>query len=66
MIQGIGDGRYPVGYREVAGVRMPYRVTVTWLNGKSTTQLSDIQPNIPIEAAKFVKPRKTGSRVSSE
>ena len=27
-------------YREVAGVRMPYRVTVTWLDGKSTTEFS--------------------------
>jgi photosynthetic reaction center cytochrome c subunit len=89
MIQGTGDGRYPVNlyfdsksallarvvryaespvglnptqidyadYREVAGVRMPYRVTVTWLDGKSTTQFSEIQANVPIEAARFAKPR---------
>jgi hypothetical protein len=88
MIQGTGDGRYPVNlyfdsksgllarmvrysespvglnptqidyadYREVAGVRMPYRVIVTWLDGKSTTQLSEIQPNVPIEAARFARP----------
>ena len=90
MIQGTGDGRYPVNlyfdsksgllarlvrytespvglnptqidyadYREVAGVRMPYRMTVTWLDGKSTTQFSEIQPNVPIEATRFVKPAK--------
>jgi len=43
-------------YREVAGVRMPYRVTVTWLDGRATTQFSEIQPNVPIEAARFARP----------
>jgi photosynthetic reaction center cytochrome c subunit len=88
MIQGTGDGRYPVNlyfdgksgllarvvrytespvglnptqidyadYREVAGVRMPYRLTVTWLDGKSTTEFSEIQPNVPIDAARFARP----------
>jgi len=88
MIQGTGDGRYPVNlyfdsksgllarvvrytespvglnptqidyadYREVAGVRMPYRVTVTWLDGKSTTEFSEIRPNVPLDAARFARP----------
>ena len=88
MIQGTGDGRYPVNlyfdsksgllarvvrydespvglsptqidfadYREVAGVRMPYRVMVTWLDGKSTTEFSEIRSNVAIEAARFAKP----------
>jgi hypothetical protein len=43
-------------YRDVAGVRMPYRVTVTWLDGKSSTELSEIQPNVPIDAARFTRP----------
>lgn len=43
-------------YREVAGVQMPFRVTVTWLDGKSTTELSEIQPNVPIEGARFQRP----------
>jgi photosynthetic reaction center cytochrome c subunit len=40
-------------YREVAGVRMPFRVTVTWLDGKSITELSEVRPNVPIDPAKF-------------
>lgn len=88
MIQGTGDGRYPVNlyfdtksgllirvvryaespvglnptqidyadYRDVAGVRMPHRVTVTWLDGKSIMELSEIQPNVPIDASKFAIP----------
>ena len=43
-------------YREVAGVRMPYRVMVTWLDGKSTTEFSEIRSNVAIEAARFAKP----------
>jgi hypothetical protein len=89
MIQGSGDGRYPVnlyfdsktgllarmvrysespvglnptqidyaGYREVAGVLLPYRVTVTWLDGRSTTEFSEIRANTPIDPEKFAKPR---------
>jgi photosynthetic reaction center cytochrome c subunit len=43
-------------YREVAGVRMPFRVTVTWLDGKSIMELSAVQPNVPIDVAKFARP----------
>ncbi len=43
-------------YRDVVGVQMPYRVTVTWLDGKSITVLSEIQPNAPIDAARFTRP----------
>ncbi len=43
-------------YREVAGIRMPFRWTVSWLNGRSIFELSDVQPNVPIDAAKFARP----------
>jgi hypothetical protein len=43
-------------YREVAGVKMPFRWTVTWLDGRSTTELTDVRPNITIDTAKFAKP----------
>jgi photosynthetic reaction center cytochrome c subunit len=43
-------------YRDVAGVKIPFRWTVSWLDGRSTIQLSDVQPNVPIDAAKFAKP----------
>jgi photosynthetic reaction center cytochrome c subunit len=44
-------------YRDVAGVKMPFHFTVTWLDGRETFELSEIQPNVPIDAAKFAKPR---------
>ena len=43
-------------YREVAGIKMPFHWTVTWTSGQSTTELSDIQANVPVDAAKFGKP----------
>ena len=45
-------------YREVAGagVKMPFKWIVTWTNGQATTELSEVQPNVPIDAAKFARP----------
>src|SRR5712691_2024422 len=43
-------------YREVAGVKMPFMWTVSWLDGRSTTELSEVQPNAPVDAAKFARP----------
>jgi hypothetical protein len=43
-------------YREVAGVKMPFRWTVTWLDGRATFELSDVQANRPVSAAQFAKP----------
>jgi outer membrane lipoprotein-sorting protein len=43
-------------YREVAGVKTPFKWTVTWLDGTSAFTLSDVQANAAIAAAKFAKP----------
>jgi photosynthetic reaction center cytochrome c subunit len=43
-------------YRTVAGVKMPFRRVVTWTDGRSTIELSDVQPNARVEAAKFATP----------
>jgi outer membrane lipoprotein-sorting protein len=43
-------------YRDVAGFKMPFRWIVTWTDGQSTIELSEIQPNMPIDPAKFAKP----------
>jgi outer membrane lipoprotein-sorting protein len=43
---------------------MPFHYTVTWTDGRSTTELSSIQPNVPVDASKFAKPaaaRKTAA-----
>lgn len=49
-------------YREVAGVKTPFRWTVTWLDGRSIIELTDVMPNVPIDAAKFAKPAAPAAR----
>jgi hypothetical protein len=43
-------------YRDVAGVKMPFGLTITWTNGQSIIKLKDIRPNVPIDASRFAKP----------
>ena len=43
-------------YRDVAGVKMPFRWTVTWTDGRSTTEVSEIEPNAAIDASRFTRP----------
>jgi hypothetical protein len=43
-------------YRDVAGVRMPFAIVVTWTNGQDTITLSDVRPNVSIDAARFTRP----------
>jgi photosynthetic reaction center cytochrome c subunit len=49
-------------YREVAGVKIPFRWTVTWLDGRSTIELTDVQPNVPVDASKFARPAVPAAR----
>jgi outer membrane lipoprotein-sorting protein len=48
-------------YREVAGVKMPFKWTVTWLDGRSAIQLSEVQPNAAIDPSKFARPAPPGA-----
>jgi hypothetical protein len=43
-------------YRDVSGVKLPFRWTVTWTDGLSAFEMKEIQANVPIDAAKFAKP----------
>jgi photosynthetic reaction center cytochrome c subunit len=43
-------------YRDVAGVKMPFKWTMSWLDGQTVYTATQIQPNVPIDAAKFAKP----------
>ena len=46
-------------YREVAGVKMPFRWNVLWLDGRESFELTEVQTNVPIDNAKFAKPAAT-------
>jgi outer membrane lipoprotein-sorting protein len=43
-------------YRDVAGVKLPFKWTVTWLDGKDTVELKEVRPNVAIDAARFSPP----------
>jgi hypothetical protein len=43
-------------YRDVAGVKMPFQIVLTWTDGQNTIVLTDIQPNANIPAARFARP----------
>jgi outer membrane lipoprotein-sorting protein len=43
-------------YRAVAGIKMPFKTVVTWTDGQSIIELSEVQPNVAIDSAKFAQP----------
>jgi len=54
-------GRVPLqldyaDYRTVAGVKLPFKWTYAWVDGRDQFELTEIQPNVAIDAAKFGKP----------
>jgi photosynthetic reaction center cytochrome c subunit len=66
LVRQVRYARSPVGriptqidyadYRDVSGIKMPFRWTVIWLDGQDTVQLNEVRPNVSIDAAKFAKP----------
>lgn len=55
------EGRVPTqfdysDYRPVAGVMMPHKIIYGWVSGREEYNLTDYQPNAPVEQAKFEKP----------
>jgi photosynthetic reaction center cytochrome c subunit len=43
-------------YRAVGGVKIPFKWQTTWVDGQSTINLTSVQPNAAVDAAKFGKP----------
>jgi hypothetical protein len=43
-------------YRDVAGRKLPFHWVVSWLNGRSIFDLTEVRPNVQIDAARFAKP----------
>ncbi len=43
-------------YHDVNGIKMPFHWVTTWVDGRSKTQLSEVQLNAAIDPAKFGKP----------
>jgi hypothetical protein len=45
-------------YRDAGntGVKIPFKWTMAWLDGRNAYALANVQPNVRIEPAKFAKP----------
>jgi hypothetical protein len=43
-------------YKPVAGVMMPSKWSYAWVSGREEFSMTDIQPNVAVDAAKFGKP----------
>lgn len=53
-------------YRDTDGTKMAYRWTLSRPNGRFTIQLSEMQQNVPVDDAKFVKPAAQESRAPAK
>jgi outer membrane lipoprotein-sorting protein len=66
LLRMVRYGRTPIGrvptqmdfgdYRDVNGVKFPFRVTFAWLDGRDAIQLSKIETNVTIPDLKFDTP----------
>jgi outer membrane lipoprotein-sorting protein len=46
-------------YRDVGGMKTPFRWTLSRPNGRFTIQLNDVKANVPVDDSKFAKPAET-------
>jgi hypothetical protein len=49
-------------YRDVDGIKLPFRITYAWLDGRDSIELKDIKLNVPIDEAKFGRPAPLKAR----
>jgi photosynthetic reaction center cytochrome c subunit len=72
LLRVVRYGKTPIGrvptqvdyadYRDVGGIKIPFRLTFAWLDGRDAIQLSDVQTNVPIDASKFDRPASPKAR----
>jgi photosynthetic reaction center cytochrome c subunit len=66
LIRELRYGNSPIGrvptqidyadYRDVNGIKLPFRITYAWLDGRDSIVLNQIQTNVAIDEAKFGRP----------
>src|SRR5262249_25235598 len=72
LVRLVRYGKSPIGrvptqidysdYRAVGGIKMPFHMTFAWLDGRDAIQLSEVQTNVPVDAAKFERPPSSKAR----
>ena len=45
-------------YRDVAGIKVPHKMILTWLDNKAILELTEVQPNAKIDPKVFARPEK--------
>jgi len=56
-VVGLGPTRFDFSdYREIGGIKLPYKFNITWLDGRGVMELTDLRVNVPVDASKFAKP----------
>ena len=43
-------------YRDVSGIRMPFKWTTTWTDGRMIFEMDSVQVNVPVDARRFARP----------
>jgi len=43
-------------YRDVSGVQVPFRITISEPTSSSTIQIDDVQHNVPVDETQFSRP----------
>jgi hypothetical protein len=71
LVRTLRYGRSPIGriptqmdysdYRDVGGIKFPFKWVFAWLDGRDAFQLSDIQTNVPIDGGRF-RPGNTSAQ----
>jgi len=49
-------------YRDVNGMKFPFRITYAWLDGRDSIVLNEIKTNVPVDEAKFGRPAPLKAR----
>jgi photosynthetic reaction center cytochrome c subunit len=49
-------------YRDVNGIKLPFRITYAWLDGRDSIVLNEIKTNVPVSEAKFDRPAPLKAR----
>jgi photosynthetic reaction center cytochrome c subunit len=72
LLRELRYGRSPIGrvptqidfadYRDVNGIKLPFRTTYAWLDGRDSIVLNEIQTNVPVDEAKFGRPAPLKTR----
>jgi len=66
LLRMVRYGKTPIGrvptqvdfadYRDVGGIKFPFRLILAWLDGRDAIQLNQIRTNVPIDDATFGNP----------